>query len=340
MPRVSVIIPTHNRAEFLRSAISSVLRQTYRDFELIVVDDASADSTHEVVTSFHGRDIKYVRHDVNKGDAGARNTGLLNSTGDYVAFLDDDDEWLPEKLQAQVELLEASSAKIGGVYTGLLRVNKATGKILDVIIPTKRGDLFREIFIDSPIVTSCVVLRRQCFEAVGLFDERIPYNNDYDMWIRIAEQFHFECINEPLVVYHTHERKLTANPALVLQGHELIFQKYETFIVSNRESYSRLCFSLGILYCLAGHREKSRKAFFRSIELVPLEVKYYLALFVSFFGANALRKVLEFNETVSAPARDKKTNQELKRLAAGSLLPTVRSMCRTGLSAKYTVSQI
>jgi glycosyltransferase involved in cell wall biosynthesis len=340
MPKASVIIPTHNRAEFLRSAISSVLKQTYQDFEIIVVDDASDDNTHEVVTSFDGRDIKYLRHEVNKGDAGSRNTGIVNSTGRYVAFLDDDDEWLPEKLQAQVELLETSPEKVGGVYTGLFKVNKATGKILGINIPEKRGELFQEMFIDSPIVTSCVVLRRQCFEKVGLFDERIPYNNDYDMWIRIAEQFHFEYINEPLVVYHIHERKLTTNPTLVLRGHELVFQKYKTFIVSNRKSYSRLCYSLGILYCLVGHREKSRKAFFRSIELFPLEIKYYLALLFSFLGPAALRKLLELKEKMSAPARDKKTYQELERLAAGSLLPTVRSICRSGLPTKYTLSQI
>jgi glycosyltransferase involved in cell wall biosynthesis len=340
MPKVSVIIPTHNRAQFLRSAIGSVLKQTYQDFEIIVVDDASDDNTQEVVTSFDGWHIKYVRHEVNKGDAGSRNTGILISTGRYVAFLDDDDEWLPEKLQAQVGLLEASPAKVGGVYTGLFKVNKTTGKIVAISIPEKRGDLFQEMFIESPIVTSCVVLRRQCFDKVGLFDEQIPYNNDYDMWIRIAEQFHFECISEPLVVYHTHEQKLSTNPTLVVQGHQIVLQKYKTFIVSNRKSYSRLCYSLGILYCLAGHREKSKKAFFSSIELAPFEVKYYLALLVSFFGPNALRKLLELNERVNSAARDKKTNQELKRLAARSLLPTVRSMCRSGLAAKYTMREI
>src|SRR5215471_7855638 len=143
MPKVSVIIPTHNRAEFLRSAITSVLNQTYQDFEIIVVDDASTDKTPEVVASFHDGKIKYIRHDANKGDAGSRNTGIRNSSGDFLAFLDDDDEWLPEKLQMQVGLLRNSRVKVGGVYTGSLRIDKTTGKILAIDIAGKRGDLFQ-----------------------------------------------------------------------------------------------------------------------------------------------------------------------------------------------------
>jgi glycosyltransferase involved in cell wall biosynthesis len=331
MPKASVIIPTHNRAEFLRSAISSVLKQTCQDFEIIVVDDASDDNTHEVVTSFDGRDIKYIRHEVNKGDAGSRNTGILNSTGRYVAFLDDDDEWLPEKLQMQLDVLGNSLPKVGGMYTGLFKVNKTTGKILGINIPEKRGELFQEMFIASPIVTSCVVLRRQCFEKVGLFDERIPYNNDYDMWIRIAEQFHFECIKEPLVIYHAHEGKLTTNLKLVLQGWEMVLEKYKEFFASNRRNYSRLYYNLGILYCLSGNIEKSRKAFFKAIKSRPLKIKPYLTLLFSFTHAGALTNLIKMNERITAPLREKRLRQQLDGLGTSSSLTTVRSICRSGL---------
>jgi glycosyltransferase involved in cell wall biosynthesis len=118
MPAVSVIIPTYNRAEFLRLAITSVLNQTFQDFEIIVVDDASEDHTHEVVHNFRDKRIKYIHHEVNKRVAAARNTGVLNSSGAYIAFVDDDDEWLPKKLQMQVALLENSPSIVGGVYTG------------------------------------------------------------------------------------------------------------------------------------------------------------------------------------------------------------------------------
>ena len=98
MATVSVIIPTHNRSDFLRSAIASVLNQTYQDFELIVVDDASTDNTAEAVAEFNDERIKLLRHDTNKGGSAARNTGILASECDYIALLDDDDEWLLEKL--------------------------------------------------------------------------------------------------------------------------------------------------------------------------------------------------------------------------------------------------
>src|SRR5215510_16389067 len=130
MPAVSVIIPTYNRAEFLRLAITSVLNQTFQDFEIIVVDDASEDHTHEVVSDFSDKRIKYIRHEANKRVSAARNTGVLSASGDYIAFLDDDDEWLPRTLQMQVALLEDSTSIVGGVYTGYVQIDRYTGQVL------------------------------------------------------------------------------------------------------------------------------------------------------------------------------------------------------------------
>src|SRR5262247_210211 len=106
MPKVSVIIPTHNRAEFLRSAIISVLNQTFQDFEIIIIDDASKDHTREVIANFKDTRIEVIHNQISKGAAGARNIGLMNTGCEYVAFLDDDDEWLPEKLKMQICLLD------------------------------------------------------------------------------------------------------------------------------------------------------------------------------------------------------------------------------------------
>jgi glycosyltransferase involved in cell wall biosynthesis len=110
MPRVSIILPTYRRPGFLHSAISSVLNQTFEDFELIVVDDASGDNTGEIVGSFGDRRIRYVCLESNRGEAGARNAGLmkLDPRAEFVAFLDDDDEWLPDKLRKQVEFMESA----------------------------------------------------------------------------------------------------------------------------------------------------------------------------------------------------------------------------------------
>ena len=121
MAKVSVIIITHNRSNLLGAAITSVLNQTFQDFEIIVVDDASKDDTGNVVQTFDDKRIRYIRHETNKGHAAARNTGLQNAVGEYIGFLDDDDAWLPEKLQRQVALLDGSPAVVGGVYAGFLK---------------------------------------------------------------------------------------------------------------------------------------------------------------------------------------------------------------------------
>ena len=130
MPKVSVVIPTFNRAEFLRTAIMSVLNQTYNDFEIIVVDDNSSDHTHQVVKSFKDDRIKYFHHVINLGPAAARNTAISASNGDYLAFLDDDDEWFPHKLQKQVELLDKSLQNICGIYTNRLVIDKSRMKTI------------------------------------------------------------------------------------------------------------------------------------------------------------------------------------------------------------------
>src|SRR5262245_7479203 len=118
MPKVSVIVPTRDRAEYLRVAITSVLSQTFQDFELIVVDDASAENNFEVISSFHDDRIKFIRHETRKGGSAARNTGIINSSCDYIAFLDDDDEWFPDKIAKQIHLLHSSPPDVGCIYTG------------------------------------------------------------------------------------------------------------------------------------------------------------------------------------------------------------------------------
>jgi glycosyltransferase involved in cell wall biosynthesis len=210
MPAVSVIIPTFNRSEFLRSAIATVLGQTFEDFELLVIDNGSTDNTRQVVTSIDDKRIKYLRIAVNDGVSPARNLGINNSDGKYVAFLDDDDEWLSRKLERQVSILENRPSKVGGVYTGCIVIDRTTGRTVREIMPQKRGDLFNDLCITNYVGTaSTVLLSRECLNKVGLFDENLRYAEEYDLWIRVARQFHFECIQEPLVRYSFHTNSAT-----------------------------------------------------------------------------------------------------------------------------------
>jgi len=291
MPKVSVIIPTHNRAHFLRDAIFSVLNQTFQDFEIIVVDDASTDNTSEIVAAFNDERIRFLRHDINKGGSAARNTGILNSQCDYIAFLDDDDEWLPDKLRKQMEILLASPPEVGGVYTGCLDVDKASRKVIRQRIPTKRGNLSRELLIENCVGgTSTILLRKVCLQQVGLFDESLPRSQDYDLWIRISREFLFECVQEPLFKYHVHDRKISTDLQAVAKGLDLLATKYASYPLSKR-LYSSDYVDSGIMYCLSGDMHEGRKALLRAIKLSPLQLRGYLNLCLTLFGAQNFAKV-------------------------------------------------
>lgn len=299
MPKVSVIIPTHNRPEFLHSAITSVLNQTFQDFEIIVVDDASKDDTHNVINCINDRRIKYIRHEINKGVSAARNTGITASTSDFIAFLDDDDEWMPEKLGKQVDLIENKSPGVGVVYTGFVRMNRKSTEILGQNIPTKRGTIFNEMLIGNWIGTASTPLfRRECFDKVGLFDERISYGEDYDMWIRMSKEFRFEYIEEPLVKYHVHRNGLTSNHDMVIRGMEILNKKYGQFLALNKKSYSHFYLVLGGAYCYNQNMKKGKEAFLKAIKLYPFEIRHYFNLGLSLLGASSFRKLREIKESV------------------------------------------
>jgi glycosyltransferase involved in cell wall biosynthesis len=194
MPKVSVILPTHNRAEFLHHAIESALKQTFKDLEIIVVDDNSTDNTVDVVKRFEDRRIEYIRENANKGPSAARNTGISASKGKYLAFLDDDDEWVPDKLKKQIELLDKCPQNICGVYSNRLVLDKSTNRIISTGPNADKlsGNLLYQLLIGSPIHTSTVLLRKSCFDEVGLFDETMSYMEDRDLWIRLSLKWDFE----------------------------------------------------------------------------------------------------------------------------------------------------
>jgi len=315
MPKVSVIIPTHNRSAYLHSAVTSVLNQTYQDFEIIIVNDASSDNTEEVVASFTDSRIKYIRHELSKGDGGARNTGIINAAGEFIGFLDDDDQWLPQKLELQVDLLQNSPPYVGGVYTGHFDISGVDGKITNVSYPMRRGNLSQYALIESCIITSCVLLRRECFEKIGLFDETIPYCNDRDMWVRIAQAFQFDFIKKPLVKYLIHSDKLSTNFKLATKGREMILQKYSEDFGHYPKAYAARYLELGELYCYDGNLKKGREVFFKAIKIYPLEMRSYYLCCLALLGSKPFKVLRKGMQRLLLPLRDRKLQAELRVLA-------------------------
>ena len=205
LPLVSVVIPTYNSAQFVGDAVKSVLEQTYSRHEIIVVDDGSTDNTKEVLQLF-GERIQYI-HQENRGPSAARNTGIRLAKGAYICFLDADDLWLPGKLEVQVSFMERH--KDVGLVLSDHEEFDSTGVVLESFIAAKkfRSELtlpglvekpFSKLVAENFISTPTVIIRRECFEKAGLFDETLRSVEDRDLWLRIAANYDIACL--PMVV--------------------------------------------------------------------------------------------------------------------------------------------
>ncbi len=235
-PQVSVVIPTYNRTHVVGRAIRSVLHQTCQNFEIIVVDDGSTDATAELIALFHDPRLRYIRYDENRGGGAARNAGIEAARGDYVAFLDSDDEWLPEKLEKQVRLLESSQPAVGAVYAGYVVIDEH-GQTTTTRMPKHRGVILDALFCGNRLGTaSTVVVRRDCFRQVRPFDSTMVSCQDWDMWIRLAKYYQYDFIPEVLVRYHLGATgRITKDWRAVAEGHLRIAEKY----LGNAEGFPR-----------------------------------------------------------------------------------------------------
>jgi glycosyltransferase involved in cell wall biosynthesis len=205
-PRVSVVIPTHDRAHLLHRAITSVLRQIFTDFEILVVDDASTDGTDAVVASFRDRRIRWLPLSTRGGPGRTRNYGMHAARGDLIAFLDSDDEWLPSKLERQVcRLRQSADPERTLVYCLYARRDALTGR---TVVPPRiapEGSCFADLTRGWTFVTSAALLSRSALLATRGFDERLAIGEDHDLWLRLANAgVQFAAVPDELVVVHHH----------------------------------------------------------------------------------------------------------------------------------------
>jgi glycosyltransferase involved in cell wall biosynthesis len=268
LPLISVVIPTRNRHVLLKRAVKSVLEQTLGDLEILIVDDASTDQTHSIVKRNNDERIKYFLLKNKSGGSKARNTGIENSQGKYIAFLDDDDEWLPEKLKKQMEYFYKTN-DIGICYTGRQTMKK--GKIGGL---SKRysfryppyEDHFRSIMSDNFVgITSSVVIPKTILVETGGFDENLPCLQDYDLFIRILKKWKAAGINEPLVRYYlgSETRHLSFTRKNVEYASKYLIDKYK-----NEEFIHLLKKAIGKI---------NRKKMLKSFEYAKEVIQYSLS---------------------------------------------------------------
>ena len=198
-PMVSVVIPTYNRASWIGTTLSSVLNQTYQNFEIIVVDDGSTDDTSKVVKLFPS--VQYVLLNRNYGVSKTRNEGLALAKGRYICFLDSDDLWDKKKLETQVKWME-ENINCQVCYTNEIWIR--IGVRVNAMNKHRKysGDIFCHCLPLCIVSPSSVMLRAGLFDEVGNFDESLPACEDYDLWLRIALKCEFHFIKEPLIIKH------------------------------------------------------------------------------------------------------------------------------------------
>ena len=228
MPIISVIIPSFNRGYCIKTCIESVLSQTFEDFEVIVVDDASSDDSFAQIQSISDPRVRYVAHESNRGGAAARNTGIEWAQGEFVTFLDSDDCWMPQKLEKQLQRLLEKGEEYGLVYTWFIRINPA-GEELGRDSHSIDGPALDKLLVKNYIGTfSSVMVRKSALEAVGGLDEKMRSCQDWDLFIRLSRITHVCCVEEYLVHYLQNRKdsyRISSNPRSIIQGHKRLLEK-------------------------------------------------------------------------------------------------------------------
>lgn len=209
-PIVSVVIATHNMAEHVCEAVTSVLRQTFTDLEVILVDDGSTDNTQERLRQFESEPRFRRLVTPKQGQPRAKNAGIDEARGKFVAFCDADDYWLPRKLELQMPVF-STSERIGVVYSPATALHVDGRQHLLQGPKCLCGDVLEEMFVRNVVPFGTAVVRRVCIDDVGVFDESIPMGIDWDWWLRISTRWHFHCIPESTYMYRIWGGQMSKN---------------------------------------------------------------------------------------------------------------------------------
>lgn len=287
-----------DRADRLEGALESVFDQTYGEIEAVVVDGGSTDRTPDVVAEFQdaypGR-VTYVRNEEPRGPSAARNSGVKATEARYVAFLDDDDRWVEEKTRKQIESLESAESDTGVIYGGFRSVTEDS-EYVHTKIPETDSDLYITLLVEDVVgPPSTVMVRRGAFIQVGGFDEKIGQREDWELYIRLAEQFEFVCLDEVVTIRVVHDNEISKNVEEQRECSERILTRYADELREHGlepDSWATHHREMGIMYCLEGDVKKGRKQFVQSLQkqFQPLSA---VLLLITFLGTRGFTTTLK-----------------------------------------------
>ncbi|KYC39316.1 glycosyl transferase family A [Scytonema hofmannii PCC 7110] len=305
MPKISVVIPAYNSMQYLPETLESVLQQTFTDFEVLIINDGSSDNIIQWASEITDPRVKLISQK-NQGVSVARNTGIAQSQGEYIAFLDADDLWEQTKLEKQVRYLD-ENPEVGLVHTSMALVDrngKSTGRVMTSVA---EGEVWKELVESNKIACSSVMVRRRCLEKVGGFEPNLHFAEDWDLWIRISSHYSFAVLKEPLYYYRQIPTSLSKNLAVLEQSFNFVIEKtfrcvpQELLYLKNR-SYGHANLCLGWKALQSNDKDYKRAIQFSHSALVYYpQLRYsreYIRLSLAaralqLFGNNGYSKLLE-----------------------------------------------
>ena len=292
MDLISVIIPTYKRPfKMLKRAINSVLSQSYSNIEIIIVDDNSKDDLNrkEIESNIYTiKDdrLRYIQHDYNKGGCEARNTGIRIARGEYIAFLDDDDEWLPNKLELQITKFK--DQQVGLVYCDSYSIYIKDDDIQCKYIRAKRvkGWVYDKLIIENFIgSTSFVLIKREAFRTCGLFNPSMKSAQDYELWLRIAKKYKVDFVDTPLVNYYVHDgERISNNIDYKIAGIEYLNEINMDYLIRHPRALSIRKLRLVPYYNIKFGYKKAIEKWFEAVKIFPFQIvaiKYLIRVLIN-----------------------------------------------------------
>jgi glycosyltransferase involved in cell wall biosynthesis len=296
-PAVSVVLPTYNRAHLLPRAIQSVLDQTFSDFELIVVDDGSGDTTPEVMEQFSDPRVRYVRYEPNKGANHARNVGIHESRAALIAFQDSDDDWFPDKLEKNMAAFADAGPEIGVVYSGYWKYMDADDNRMFIPfrwVKQREGWIHDELLRNNFVTTQAAVVRRECFDRSGYWLEGLPGKQEWELFLRISRDYQFRYIDEPLLNSRFTETGISNNSMGIYRSMETILEIHHDDFSRRPEILAEHYVRLGLQYARVGEFAMGRDYLRRGAALQPGNWKYRLAAFASALGEAPFNRLVGY----------------------------------------------
>lgn len=288
MELISGIITTHNRdADIVERALKSILNQTHTNIEVIVVDDSSPDfadrdNVKQIVESYSDRNVRYIRHSECKGACAARNTGLADAKGEIIGFLDDDDEWMPTKVEKMLPLFDDKEVAI--VYSDWLLYCDDDGTVTNQNTQKHSGSVFDKLIMGVNFIgsTSFPLLRKKCVKEVGGFDVLMQSAQDLDLWLRLSQKYAVGYIDEALNNYHMHNgERISTNYNRRINGNKRLIEKNIEYLKTHKSAYYVRNYILFFCYLNAIKYKESFLVCMKCWSIIPGNVHNNLIMLVA-----------------------------------------------------------